>query len=92
MSPSAQTHARSAIAADTGIVPEAKSQIVVAARLEQRKRALQLIAGLDKLPANQWVTPAMRCATPASGESGVAATSARKVSACALIGGSSPRT
>jgi hypothetical protein len=35
--------------ADAGVVPEVKSQFVVATGLEQRKRALQLIPGLDKL-------------------------------------------
>ena len=35
--------------ADAGVVPEAKRQIVVAPGLEQRKRALQLLLGLDEL-------------------------------------------
>ena len=77
---------------DAGVLSKAKRQIVVAPGLEQGQRAFQVIARFAYSPANQYVAPAQRWATQASGESGLGSTSPRKVSACALIADNSPRT
>jgi hypothetical protein len=66
---------------DAGVVPEAKGEIIVSRRPEQSERAFQISRALSYSPTNQCVIPAARCATLASGESGLASISRKKVAA-----------
>ena len=77
---------------DARVQAEAKSLIIVAAGLEQGERAFKMIPRFEKLAGEPVGDPVVRWATPASGESGLAATSLRKAAACARIDGNSPRT
>ena len=75
----------------TRVRSKSKGQIVVTARLEQGERALQVNQRLAVLAREKKVSPVTRCATPASGELGLALMSLRKAAACARIDGNSPR-
>ena len=70
---------------NAGVPPKAKGQIVVAAGLEQRQRPLQVIARMRVLSGEPVRKSGARCATPASGKSGLSSTSSRKAAACARI-------
>jgi hypothetical protein len=76
--------------AATPVQSEAKGEIVVAAGQKQADARSATLSSFAA--ANQQVSPAARCATPASGESGLASVSLRKAATHARIDGSSPRT
>ena len=76
---------------DTGVLSEAKGQVIVAAGLEQGERPFDVIPSLAILAGEPACEPGSAMATPASGISGVAFRSLRKVAACACIDGKSPR-
>jgi hypothetical protein len=77
---------------DAGVVYEPESQIVVAPRLKQGERALQMILRFAVLASEPMRDSSNAVGDTGLSESGLASTSLRSAVECSLIAANSPRT